>query len=289
MVDIRQCVYLAMLYLRRKKIKSLMTNLINYRNLKDYDHQKLSQKFCKNELICWNIFYSEATFAMVSLMFVNVLLNRQLPMDYEIFFLPVKESVFNWIITYIYQFSVTCLGTLFLSFYWPMVLIVMNHSCWMVESAILHIKKVDVSLSQKNLQLQQVTLKDAIVSFADVIEWQKQARNLLKFDFLLEFSMLSFVICLAAFTVMTKDSDSSYHIFLQLLVSSRLLLYYSLAGSRVDKHFVKLQRSLYEVEWENLPVTEQNDFKLMLIMAQNIRKFHGIFEPVDLNTFQRVS
>lgn len=209
-------------------------------------------------------------------------------MDYEIVFLPVKGSVCIWVVTYIYQFTVTCLGTVFLTFYWPMVPIVMNQSCWMVDSAILRVKKLEDSLSQKSSKFQQITLKNAILSFVDIIEWQKKAQNLLKFDFLLEFTMLSFVICLAGFTVMTNDSDSSYHIFLHLVVSSRMLLTYCLVGSRVDKRFSKLAQLLYDVKWETLPVAQQKDIQMMLIMAQNIKKFHGIFEPVDLNTFQKV-
>lgn len=226
---------------------------------------------------------------MTTLMFAHVLLTHQLPMDYEIVLLPIKGSVCNWVITYTYQFLTTCLGTVFLAFYWPMVLIVMNQSCWMVDSTILRVKKLEDCLSQKNSEFQRVAMKNAILSFADIIKWQRKSQNLLKFDFLLEFTMLSFVICLAAFTVMTNDSDSSYHIFLQLVVSSRLLLTYCLVGSRVDKRLGKLAQSLYDLKWESLPVANQKDIQMMLIMAQNIKKFHGIFEPVDLNTFQKVS
>lgn len=225
---------------------------------------------------------------MTSLMFVNVLLSRQLPMEYEIVFLPVEGSVCNWVVTYIYQFMVTFLGTVFLMFYWPMVLITMNHSCWMVDSAILHVKRLDEVLGQEHSQNQHVPLRSVIEGCYNIIKWQKMAQNLLKFDFLVEFTMLSFVICLAAFTVMANDSDSSYHIILQLTVASRLLIVYCLVGSRVDKHLAKFTMALYDLKWEMLPPTNQKDIQMVLVMAQNIRNFHGIFQSVDLETFLKV-
>lgn len=211
----------------------------------------------------------------------------QLPL--KLTFVPLEGFAYEWLLNYLFHVCVSVLATAFLLFYWPMILIVMNHSCWLVDSAVLLVKNLEAVSSQKNLVLYQsdieVAMKKVNQSMLDIIDWQKRAQKLLRFDFLLEFTTLSFLICLSAITITTNISGIDV---MELTACALQLLIYCLMGSRVENRFQLLARAIYDVKWERMKLKEQKDVKLILAMAQNLRGFNSFFNKVDMDTFQQV-
>lgn len=180
---------------------------------------------------------------------------------------------------------------LFLAIYWPVVWISMNHSCYLADLAIFHVNELDSILeSEEPPQQLQQKVKEAIgrivKSCSETVEWQKQAKNLFKFDFLLEFIMLSLINCLAA---LTMTSEVFVGDVLNLLLSAFQLLVYSWMGSRVESRFEKLASSLYDIKWNLMKTRNQKDLQMILQMTQNIQGFDGIFDTVNLDTFRKVN
>lgn len=219
--------------------------------------------------------------------YVFVVSDFKLPM--AIMFLPFKSLPFAWTVNYLFQTTAAVLGTCLLFLYWPMVLISMNNSCYKVDVAILHANNLDAILESNGSSIQQRKVEDAtrklIQSCGDIVEWQNQARRLWKFDFLLEFVLLTLITCLAAFTITSQVYVADV---LNLGTGASQLLVYCLMGSRVESRFKMLASALYEVKWNSLPTRNQKDLQLALMMVQNIKSFDGIFDMVDLQTFRKV-
>lgn len=51
---------------------------------------------------------------------------------------------------------------------------------------------------------------------------------------------------------------------------------------------ISLSDSLYDIEWQEMEAKPQRDLQLILLMAQNVKGFDGIFKTVSLETFQKV-
>lgn len=112
--------------------------------------------------------------------------NFELPLNLTL--LPLDGSLLHWTLNYCHQLVSAVLGTLFLSLYWPMILIVMNQTSWMADCATIRVQKLDEILGRKFFVLYQSETEEAlkliIESCKEIVDWQKKAQNLLKFDFL---------------------------------------------------------------------------------------------------------
>lgn len=218
--------------------------------------------------------------------YVFVITDYELP--FNLMFLPFKSLPFAWMMNYLFQLAAGVGGTLFLFVYWPVVLISINHSCYFADVAISQVKKLGFILEHEDLK-QQPQVKEAISKIAqsctELVEWQKQAKELLKFDFLLEFFMLTLINCLAALTITSEIFAADV---LNLMMSAFQLLVYSWMGSRVGSRFGKLATALYDIKWNLMEKRNQKDMQMILLMTQNIRGFDGIFDTVDLDTFRKV-
>lgn len=143
--------------------------------------------------------------------------------------------------------------------------------------------------NQKNLVLYQSDIENATEkindSILDIVQWQQRAQKLLRFDFLLEFTTLSFLICFSAITISINISSIDV---MELIVGALQFLIYCTVGSRVEHRFQLLARAIYDVKWGRLKLKEQKEIKFMLGMAQNFRGFNSFFNKVDMNTFQQV-
>lgn len=210
-------------------------------------------------------------------------------LPYNLMFLPYQCLPFPWATNYLFQLAVAVLGTLFLLIYWPLVLISMNHSRYVVDVTMLHVKALDTVFdiedsSQKEREIKN-TISKIIETCCEIVGWQNQARKLLKFDFLLEFIMLTLITCLSASTFTSEVNPMD---FFQLSIGTSQLLVYCLMGSMVESRFKMLATALYNIKWDLLSVRRQKDLQMTLTMMQNVRSFDGIFDTVDLDTFTKV-
>lgn len=221
--------------------------------------------------------------------YVFIFSNFQLPL--KLLFLPLEGFAYCWLLNYLYHVFVSMLATVFLIFYWPMILIVMNHSCWLVDSAILQVQALESVTCLKNLVLYQSEIRQAMKDINDsilkIIKWQQRAQNLLRFDFFLEFTTISFLICFSAITISTSIDVPSINV-MELAACALQLFVYCMMGSRVENRFHSLAKAIYDVRWERMDPKERKSLKLMLVMAQNLKGFNSFFNKVDMKTFQQV-
>lgn len=111
---------------------------------------------------------------------------NQLPLAFYILGLPVDGSFsISWAINFGFQLFVLIVNSTFFSAYLSMSMILMNHSCWIIdfaqESANDLGKELDCPgiglISNGQSELVQEKLKKVVYATCDVIEWQKKAQR----------------------------------------------------------------------------------------------------------------
>lgn len=213
-----------------------------------------------------------------------------LPLNFCLVYLPFNEvfSV-NWILNYSFQvfFPSTC--TVFYVAFIPVLLIAMNHSCWMIEVITCNVETLAENRRLTNPPFSvEEKLRDIVEMVSKFMAWQKKAIDTLKLNFLLEFSMLSVMLgfCMKS---MAKDFFYSYPALMGLCVLTSQLFVYGWLGSRLKTRFEVLSEALFNADWEAMSVTQRKDLRMILMMSQKLKEFHGIFKLVDLATVQDVS
>lgn len=134
-----------------------------------------------------------------------------LPFNYYIILLPLNGSFLNYVLNYIYQRLVSvCAASFFLPFL-PITFIMMNHTCLEVDATIVHVsgenRLLKKSKGQKNSKVRtelEKHLKGLVEQTMNILEWQKNVQNMLRFNFILEFTELAFIFCVSLLS-MTKN------------------------------------------------------------------------------------
>lgn len=260
---------------------------------------KTTIRYCKVELRASLIFAAMQVFSTVPLIVGGPILEvnqNRLPFKFHIIGLPPDGSFsVNWVINFVVQSTAVIAYSTFVSAYLPMTMILMNHSCWVMEVVQDSVDELKIMLDRSEVRMLPASdinqvkekLKNIIESTCNFIEWQKQAQSLLKFSFFMDFTLLSAILCMSATSLTGKLSD-----FLSvgpiLLVCISQLFVYCWIGSRVENRFQCLSDALFGMNWDRLHGTLRNDVKLILLLSQNLKSFNGIFKAVDLPTFQKV-
>lgn len=213
-----------------------------------------------------------------------------LPMKFYIVVLPFDGLSVNWALNYAYQFVDNLCSLVFFLGYYCLTLIFMNHSCWIVDAAISSAAKLGESLLQKedNKKDVQRDLKIIIDQSMDIILWMNEARKILRFSFLFEFSLLSSILCMNIFTFISNPFESGFAMFLTVVAMSQLSVYCWM-GSRVNTRIFLFSTAIYNIRWDKMEASLQKDLQMVLMMSQNIKGFDGVFKSVDLGSFQNVN
>lgn len=166
----------------------------------------------------------------------------------------------------------------------------MNHSCWIIDAAILNVKDFDQNWSSDELDQADVRadIKRIVEDSLEIILWMNETRPILKFSFLAEFTLLSTIFCLSIYTFSSNLNESLNVVSAFMLAFSQLSVYCWM-GSRIETKMRTLSSAIYSTRWENLKPKQRQDLQLVMMMVQNIGGFNGIFESVDFETFQKVS
>lgn len=80
----------------------------------------------------------------------------QLPMKFYIFFLPIGSALMNWALNYAFQLIFEFFAVIFFLGYFCMSIILVNHSCWVFESAGLSVHELDETLTAKKVDHHKV-------------------------------------------------------------------------------------------------------------------------------------
>lgn len=208
-----------------------------------------------------------------------------LPLRLFIVWWPINGPV-NWTLNYCFQVLVEVFAGGFLVIYFPLTVALMNHSCWGFDVLTVLINELKSTKDNETDRFDE-QLKNIVLRSYKILEYHYEAQELLRFNFLLEFSVLSFVFCLSLFTV-AANANGSAVVYLVLQVTIAQLFLYCWVGTKFIKSVETLQAAVYNVRWFELNVTRRKMIHLMLVMVQHVKGFNGIFNQVGMDTFQKV-
>lgn len=248
--------------------------------------------YCQNECFA-TIFFAVSIIGVTVLVWISVVFfqmnEHRLPFNFSIAGLPFDEISFNWLVNYIYQFVVQGYASIVFTAYCTLILLLINHCCWKIDFAISMVERLHRGTEEMipDIEMMSDDLKTIIEKSYDVLDWYNDVQNVVQFHFLLEFSVLSFILAMALFSFVVNPS-SSVTIYTAVLVSLPQLFFYCLFGQRVITRIDNYTYALYEVQWYELNVQQRKDFQKILMMAQQLQGFHGIFQSVNMETFMEV-
>lgn len=220
----------------------------------------------------------------------------RLPMSFLITFLPFEEIFsLNWFLNYFFQF-ITCtfLGIFFFPFV-SLTLIALNHSCWGIDILILMVQnfneKIDYKIPKDSLLRKEIIKKEVkgIVEMTFRVQtWRKKLQSLMEIIFFMDFSSLSFLFCICLYNISLNPWASQLIMIMCFIIFFQLFVYCWM-GTRLITRIENLTIATYDINWHLLDVTQRKDFLKILMMAQNMKGFNGIFHSVNFETFKTVN
>lgn len=212
-----------------------------------------------------------------------------LPFKFHIIFLPFDGISFKWFLSYCCQVLTTFFAATFFIGYFCMTMLLMNHSCWLVDSAIqsvlvlaeafLH-EKIDANIVRREM-------KTVIDASLEIFSWMNGARKILRFSFLTEFALLSSILCMSILSFISNPKESVNFMIIATFAMMQFTVYCWM-GSRFKTRVKDLSFAIYNSRWDKLSPRQQKDLQLVLSMTQNINGFDAVFKPLDLGSLQSV-
>lgn len=260
----------------------------------DEDCRQLSLAYNKTECHLELLFNVASSFMFVIVTCANAFVktnNYRLPINYYITFLPFTGLSFNWYLNYLFQAVTMFFAALVFFGFYSTMLIVLDHSCWAIDVVKLHISKLDKLVVEPSQQPQRKIvakhLKNIHELHLNALKWNDDVQQLIQFTFLIEFAVLSVLICLCIYSLADNPFDSAYILTLLLVLLIQHFTYCWM-GNRVLMRIDELTAAVYNVKWYSFDVEHMKVIKMLLRASQNMRGFHGIFRTLSMETFQQV-
>lgn len=252
----------------------------------------LTRSYCEKEYKIASSWVLTSYIASALAVFSNLLVH-QLPVNFYLLALPVDDNSFNWILNYLFQLVMSISSTVYFLNYVPVTLILINHTCLTVDASLLIVEDLNAVLSDnskpsQNSELISLSLEQIIEMTLRTMEWQKKVQSLMKFNFFVELSFLSFLFCLFIYTLSITFFGSVFILMAMTVMLSELFVYCWI-GTKFKTKLEKLTVALYSVDWFAMGAGQQKDLQMILVMTQNIKGFNGVFNSLSLETFQAVS
>lgn len=206
------------------------------------------------------------------------------PVDFRITFLTSEDNPFDWTINYVYQIIFISLIVLLIYIFFPLVFLLMNHSCWEIEQTTLLLQKLNVKYKSDDFI---ATMKSILRRSYGMLDYLKDVQELLQFVFLVEFSIQSFILCMVLFTILVEPPGSFPMLIIAFYLFSQLFIC-CLLGNRVVVRIQKFNDAVYDVNWFEMSPTDRRNHQMILLVAQKMQGFRGIFLEVNMETFQKV-
>lgn len=262
-------------------------------------HLFVSERFCKNEVLASaaEVFILILCVTMMASIGILLLPNKfKLMYNYNIVGLPDDFPIWVWAINYSQQIAMIYPVSFCYLVYTSLTMLIMNHSCYLVDSTLVYVEKLNDALNRGDdppshpLQWLSINrnLKKVAEMVGDIVKWQSDGQHLLKPKFLIVFGMHYTSLCLFIISLV----DNSAEAFTTLIFGSIALAEFFLfcwMGSRVATKIETLTATLHGINWDRMVPKHRKDLLLVLLMCQNIKPYDGVFQPVDLPTFQAVS
>jgi 7tm Odorant receptor len=101
----------------------------------------------------------------------------------------------------------------------------------------------------------------------NAIKWNNDVQQVIQFNFLVEFSVLSTLICLSIYTIADKPFDSAYIDTLLIVLLTQLFVYCWMEN-RVIKRIDELTAAVYNIAWYSFDVDHMKVVEMMLGASQ---------------------
>lgn len=283
------------------------TRRLSYQN--DPEIWQLTLGHCKKEFLSLLGFAISIVlnigFAFASIIFFQVNEYR-LPLKVFIVWLPFNDISRNWFLNFFYQLSMALMAAGLLVAYIPLIMFLINHSCLGLDVSIKLAEKIRATSKELNMneisddkiaakKARKSRIEKSITNQIEKLvetsytfmERHAETQDLLKFNFFLEFSVLSTIFCCCLFTI-SADYRATVMAYLAMFLFVPQLFIYCWLGNRVISRVEKLAATVYDIRWYAMKVEHRKDILKILLMAQNMQGFNGIFHDVSMETLQKV-
>lgn len=241
--------------------------------------RSLTLSYCKQEYlgaVSFLSFTSLGSFCCILNSLNSEAIEVRYPLDH---FITSEGTLLNWVLNCFYQALMTIALGLFVPCYFSLTWIMMNQCCWALDVLI-----EEVKASQTN----PFDVKQFVEKSFGVLKFQENVQELLKFSFLLDFTVLSFILCLSLYAlVLDTFRRGLVSVVTQLMILSQLYISCWI-GTRVDDRNIMLSAAIFNCKWYSMNIAQRREMLLILRWSQSLRGFSGVFHRVNMETFQTV-
>lgn len=148
--------------------------------------------------------------------------------------------------------------------YYGVVLLLMNHSCWGYDHLIILCNKLQdyleetepCSLLREKILRQHI--KTIVEESCNVIDFRNQTQDLLKFNFLADFTVLSFIFCFCLHAI-AANPLASLTVYVAIQIMLVQLFVYCWMGERLIKRIGESSVAVYDIKWYTMSVKNQKE------------------------------
>lgn len=209
---------------------------------------------------------------------------NNLPLNFRLTFLKLESDGVEWTINYVLQVTLCLFTLLFCIVFFPLVFLVMNHSCWKIDQMILLL--TDWRGAENDEEASKM-IKSVVKRSYGVLGYLNETQRLLRLFFFFEIFIQSLNLCTNIYVAL-YDPPGNLTTFTMIFIQLGQAFIACWLGNRVILRLEALTAAIYDFKWYKLGVSNRKSLQILLTMAQNIRGFNGIFHEVNMETFQKV-
>ena len=131
-------------------------------------------------------------------------------------------------------------------------------------------------------------MKEVVIIICKLIEWKNNLNNVLRFNFMVELSIISMVFAMCIFVLSSDSSSLIVNACFMTVATFSEFFCYCLMGSRVSSHIDELSAEIYNIKWYLMTPRQRMDILILLPVTQQMKTFDGIFKEINKTTFQQV-
>lgn len=218
---------------------------------------------------------------------------KRLPLNFNIFFLPVEHSLLNWWTNYIFQFILLTSASFTFNCHFTTTILVISHICFKIDTTLISVKRFGESFADNFMRnFNHSDIKSRMVRVFDetndVVEFTKMAQRFIAIPNLVDTIIICFTICTSLFVTGNNWLASIYCLVLIFMAVVQLAMY-NIAGQIMINKLEALELSVYDTPWYNLHYKERKDILFILLVTQQLKGLKGVFYNLCNETFYQVN
>ena len=116
-------------------------------------------------------------------------------------------------------------------------------------------------------------MKDVVIMICELMEWKNNLNSVLRFNFMVELSMISVIFAMCTFAINSNSSSLIVNACFITLVAFAEFFCYCLMGTRVSSHIDELSAEIYNVKWYLMTPKQRMDILILLPVTQKMKTF----------------